>query len=188
MNTMRRYWFGLTTGLFVLAFCLLFLLVLLAPRQDAQKRGFIPCTEKMAEHLLNCGENKIWCSLKVIVQNSWCDMKVVGHGFAAWMRGKQDMPWSNYIFVPEPVEDELFDAEARADYLKNNPAFAEEMLQLKKLSEELEHEEDAEHEISPEEQHAGMGFDGTVPESAGSAGGEGSGELRSAEQNAGAAL
>lgn len=42
MNFLKRHWFGLITGLFIFCVLVLFVLVLLSPRQDAKKRGFIP--------------------------------------------------------------------------------------------------------------------------------------------------
>ena len=42
MNFLKRHWFGLITGLFIFCVLVLFVLVLLSPRQDAKKRGLIP--------------------------------------------------------------------------------------------------------------------------------------------------
>ena len=103
MNFIRQYWFGLITGTFVFVFLALFILILLSPRQDIQKRGFIPCTEMMADNMLSC-EGKVFCLLSAIVKNSWCDMKVVGRGMASWVKGEQRTPWENYIFIPSPLE------------------------------------------------------------------------------------
>lgn len=152
MSFIRRHWFSLLTGLFVFIFFILFVLVLLSPRQDARKRGFIPCTEVMAEKLLNCEGSRIFCLLSAVVDNSWCDMKVVGRGFYAWVAGKQPAPWSNYIFVPELPADQDFDAAARAEYLKANPDIKTEMRQLQKLNEELENEENREQQVAPDQQ------------------------------------
>lgn len=72
MNFLKRHWFGLITGLFIFCVLVLFVLVLLSPRQDAKKRGFIPCTEAMAERMLACPENgKTLCMLKAVLGNSW---------------------------------------------------------------------------------------------------------------------
>lgn len=151
MDFIRRYWFGLITGAFIFVFLVLFILILLSPRQDAQKRGFIPCTEAMAENLLSC-EGKVFCLLSAVIKNSWCDMKVVGKGFSKWLEGKQSTPWENYIFIPEPAIDESFDAQARAEYLKSSPNIKEEMQRLHELNKELEDAEYKEPEITPEQQ------------------------------------
>ena len=44
MTFLKHHWFGLILSLFMLAYLLVFVLVLLSPRYDMQKRGFIPCT------------------------------------------------------------------------------------------------------------------------------------------------
>lgn len=151
MSFIRQHWFGLVTGIVIFCFLVLFLLVLLAPRQDALRRGFIPCTEAMADKMLSCQEAKTWCMLKAIAANSWCDAKVVGRGFKDWAGGRQPAPWSNYIFIPEMPSDEFFDAAVREEYLRANPAPQSEMPKLKQLQKELENEQN-EQQVSASEQ------------------------------------
>lgn len=98
----KENWFGMLTSFILLVGFLFFLLVLLSPRQDLQKRGFIPCTEALAQNILSCpAETKYRCIFGEIMQNSWCDIKVIGSGFKLWASGKQGTPWANYIFKPE---------------------------------------------------------------------------------------
>ena len=151
MNFIRRYWFGLSTGLMIFLCFVLFVLVLLAPRQDIKKRGFIPCTEAMADKIISCEKNKVMCLLGAVLTNSWCDVKVVYQGLENWVNGTQSRPWSNYIFTPELPIDEDFNDEARAEYLKNNPDMRTEMEQLKKLREELEYAEELQMQVKPED-------------------------------------
>ncbi len=143
MTFIRHHWFGLLTSVFIFAFVVLFILVLLSPRQDAKGRGFIPCTENMAVKMTDCMETrKYGCMLVAILQNSWCEFKVVGKGIVLWTQGEQSYPWSNYIFIPEKTDaDDNFDAAARAEYLKTNKSFAAEMQELRKANEELENEQ-----------------------------------------------
>lgn len=91
MTFLKHHWFGLILSLFMLAYLLVFVLVLLSPRYDVQKRGFIPCTEAMAERLIDC-DNGAWCMLKTIVRNGWCDAEVISGGFRMWLRGEQKRP------------------------------------------------------------------------------------------------
>ncbi|MBE6445090.1 MAG: hypothetical protein E7019_03400 [Alphaproteobacteria bacterium] len=140
MRFIRHHWFGMITGLIIFAFFSLFILILLSPRQDMLRRGFIPCTEEFVEEIVICKKNKVWCLLKSSAKNSWCDFKVVGYGIAKWVKGEQNYPWSNYIFIPQLPEDEDFNEEARAEYLKNNANFSIEMEELKKINKELEDE------------------------------------------------
>ncbi|MBE6453101.1 MAG: hypothetical protein E7012_06410 [Alphaproteobacteria bacterium] len=151
MNFIRRYWFGLITGLLVFLCLVIFVLVLISPRQDAQKRGFIPCTEIMAEKIVSCQDNKVICLLGAVLTNTWCDIKVIGQGMADWAHGQQPYPWSNYIFIPEIVEEPDLNDPLKAEYLKNNPNIKDEMEQLKKLNEELENEERQDMQIGTED-------------------------------------
>lgn len=141
MSFIKTHWFGLISGVVVFVFMGVFVLVLLSPRQDAQKRGFIPCTHELADRLLNCeSDKKISCLFGAILRNTWCDMKVIGQGVANWFDGKQKTPWSNYIFIPEAELSDVFDTETAKKYLKNNPSPAVEMQKLQKLNKELEDE------------------------------------------------
>ena len=54
MRFVKDHWFGLLVSIFVFFFLCVFALVLAAPHQDEQKRGFVPCTETMAEELRGC--------------------------------------------------------------------------------------------------------------------------------------
>ena len=152
MSFIRRYWFGLTLSVIVLIFCVLFILVLLSPRQDMQKRGFIPCTEAMAEEIFACEKNKVFCLLSAVIKNSWCDIKIVSKGVKDWAQGQQPTPWANYIFTPKLPTDELFDEDARIEYLKQTPDIEAEMQRLHELNKELEDAEYKEPEITPEQQ------------------------------------
>ena len=149
MTFLRNHWFGLLIGTVTFVFMILFVLILLSPRQDARRRGFIPCTETMAEKLLSCSGNKLGCLFSAITANSWCDIKVVGRGLSGWISGKQRTPWSNYIFVPEISADAFFDENARKAYLKISPDIRSEMRQLQKLNEELENAENNEQQVDP---------------------------------------
>ena len=123
MSFIKTHWFGLISGVVVFVFMGVFVLVLLSPRQDAQKRGFIPCTHELADRLLNCeSDKKISCLFGAILRNTWCDMKVIGQGVANWFDGKQKTPWSNYIFIPEAELSDVFDTETAKEYLKKYAA------------------------------------------------------------------
>ena len=142
MKYITEHWLGIICSFLIFCFLVMFILVLLSPRQDTQKRGFIPCTEKMVEQMSNCQEeSKFSCMLTSILKNSWCDMSVIAKGINNWIHGKQTFPWSNYIFIPTRPQDEDFDAEARKEYLQKNPDFQTEMQQLKEKHMELKHEQ-----------------------------------------------
>jgi len=117
-------------GLF-LAFCII---IVSSPREDLQKRGFIPCTETMIAELHDC-EGIVWCTVKAILKNAACDFKVIKKGFGGWLRGEQETPWANYLFAAEKEDD--FEEILRQFY-DENPDIAGEMRRLKELHEELE--------------------------------------------------
>lgn len=116
-----------------------FLLVLISPRQDSEKRGFIPCTQEMAEGMLSCpAEGQYRCMFGHVLKNSWCDFKIVGQGFKLWFEGKQKAPWSNYIFTPKIAEDNAENAEEMQQFRQDNPNLKLELEYMKKLNQELE--------------------------------------------------
>jgi len=124
----------------------------LAPKQDLRGRGFIPCTEKMVEDLLEC-DRGIWCSTKAIFANNTCVFSVIGSGFSAWLKGKQSTPWSNYIFEPELFPKEYVDEEARQEYLRKYPDTKKEMERLHRLRKDIENENNKQIESESNWQH-----------------------------------
>ena len=140
MNFIKKYWFGSLISLIICCFLILFLLLIISPKQDAKSRGFIKCTQQMIEDIYDCNR-KIWCSIKAIGNNTLCDIGIVVEGITLWIDDKQSYPWSNYIFEPEITENSFFDEEARQEYLKNNPNVKNEMMRLDKLRKDLEYDE-----------------------------------------------
>ncbi len=141
MNFIKNHWFGLIVSLITLAFLCVFALVLIAPHQDEQGRGFVPCIEKMAENLHECrGQNL--CALNCVIENTFCNIKVIGQGIKQWAAGEQPRPWSNYLFEPElkqPSAADDFETEESLDeYYQNNPDISLEMSELYKLNQQLE--------------------------------------------------
>ena len=140
MTFLKHHWFGLILSLFMLAYLLVFVLVLLSPRYDVQKRGFIPCTEAMAERLIDC-DNGAWCMLKTIVRNGG---------------GKKKTPWANYLFEPEqPRPDDEPDAdESLREFYAQTLDIEASMQNLRRLNRELERQikENEEKEIKEHEQ------------------------------------
>lgn len=135
----RHYWFGLLISSILMVSFLLFLLVLVSPRQDVQKRGFIPCTEALAQNLLSCSqENKYSCGIKHILANSWCDIKVIGRGWKDWWQGKQASPWSNYIYEPQHSDSVEENDEFYAEYKAKGISPELDMQNLIKMSQELD--------------------------------------------------
>ena len=84
---------------FVIGVIYLSVMLFIAPRQDALKRGFIPCTEKLVIDITSCQPGKISCPLKHLWQDLKCNTKVVFGGFGAWVKGEQKTPWDNSLFI-----------------------------------------------------------------------------------------
>lgn len=136
MLFIKQHWFGLIVSLFMLAYLAVFVLVLASPRYDEQKRGFIPCTEEMAAELIDC-QNGVWCMLNSVVENGWCDTKIIGQGFVAWVNGEQKTPWANYLFKPEVAEQEEMD-EGLKEFYAQTPDIGVSMQNLRRLNQKLE--------------------------------------------------
>lgn len=136
MNFIKHNWFGILAGALILSGFALFLIVLFSPRQDNQKRGFIPCTEQMAAELFDCRKD-VSCSLGAILDNSLCDIKVIVSGIKLWVAGEQSTPWANYFFVPEEISQPELPQEVE-EFYKENPNIYQEMQKLKALNQQLE--------------------------------------------------
>lgn len=152
MNFIKHYWFGLLSSSILFLGFLLFLLVLVSPRQDVQGRGFIPCTQAMADGMISCPKNRQYrCMFGYILENSWCDIKVVGRGLKFWVKREQKAPWSNFIFVPElPTDPNAQEDEVLQEFYENNPDFKFDMNQLKNLNDSLEKKVDLEKKVEEE--------------------------------------
>ena len=138
MNFLKNHWFGLFSSIIVFFYFLIFVLLLISPRIDAKKRGFIPCTEQMITNIFDCGDGAYLCILKQIIKNSSCDVKVIATGLSDWTAGKQKSPWANYIFTPEV--DVIEPDEDLENFYKNNPNVKKQMLELEQMNKELENE------------------------------------------------
>lgn len=136
---MASHWFGLLcTTLLSLSF-LFFILVILSPREDLQKRGFIPCTESMVLGMKTCPTtDKYGCMFGKIIENSWCDITIIGQGFKLWVSGEQNAPWSNYLFTPDLTPAAAANDEALQEFYKENPNIKDDLAKLEKLNEDLE--------------------------------------------------
>lgn len=142
MRWLKEYWFSLLMSTFLLLAALYFILLFISPRYDLQRRGFIPCTERLAEAVADCRENKIACTMGAIWDNNLCDLGVIYNGLRDWVGGKQKYPWSNYLFEPELLSDRRdSDNPEVEEFYRQNPNLAEEMAKLKKLNEEQDKDE-----------------------------------------------
>lgn len=146
----KRHWFGLIVIIVALIYLIMFLLVMLSPRQDKFDRGFIPCTKQMVSEIFNCKKNKYFCMATAIIKNGTCDAKVIFTGLNGWIEGKQPTPWHNYLFTPEVANDNVNDAELQKFY-DENPDIAAQMEELARQSREqnLNMEDDNEQTLLP---------------------------------------
>ena len=141
LNFIKYHWFGLLISTAFGLFLVQFFIVLFAPHHDLQNRGFVPCTNQMAEQVETCNYAKI-CVLKAVSDNTFCDTKVIVSGFSKWIKGEQPRPWSNYFFVPEyPQQTEDPDEELE-EFYKENPDLQEQMQKIKQQYLELEKKND----------------------------------------------
>ena len=95
-----------------------------SPRQDAQERGFIPCTKELVYELSGCERGKLSCAAKHLWRDMKCNVGVIYAGAKMWAKGEQATPWANYLF--EPV---LEAKEVQIQYIGNA---ADDMLNTEK--------------------------------------------------------
>lgn len=124
-------------ALFVVLFLLFVAVVAAAPHNDAQMRGFAPCTYTMAEDLnAGAGSKKMWQVISAVSHGYLCYAGVMREGVELWAAGRQPTPWANYMFEAEtylaksgesePLSEELLeanrldDAQDDAKFLQNN--------------------------------------------------------------------
>lgn len=94
------------------------LALVMSPRQDLQKRGFIPCTEDFVLQVSDCTRGNMLCPLQYLWRDTTCNATVILDGLGAWVRGRQPTPWANYLFVPtlsEPSAITDYDGDVVAD-------------------------------------------------------------------------
>lgn len=115
------------------------LTVALSPREDKLNRGFIPCTEKLAENISSCAGG-LWCTTKAVIRNSICDAEIIFKGFALWTKGQQDTPWSNYIFIPDLSHKKDFSDVNSELFYNENPNYLQDFEKLKQTNKKLEEE------------------------------------------------
>ena len=165
MAFIKKHWFSFIVGLLLAVFLLMFILILIAPKQDVQKRGFVACSHQLLADLGEC-ERGLWCSGKAVLRCSWCDIKVIGRGLQNWAKGSQPAPWSNYIYEAEIPQNGFIDEAARQEYLVRFPDTEREMERLNLLRKELENEQNIienGQDLWPEEdKSAGVGSDRPV--------------------------
>jgi hypothetical protein len=112
-----------------------------APHVDSQNRGFVPCTAHMATQVETCHKRKS-CILRAVYDNYVCDGKVILTGFSDWIKGQQPRPWSNYMFEPEILKEEM--DEDLKEYYRENPNIDDEMAEIIQKHEELENTQNEE--------------------------------------------
>ena len=97
----------------------------------------------MAENLYMCNDQKI-CILKEVINNTFCNIKVIGEGIQLWITGEQSRPWSNYFFEPKLksiTTDGIEPENSLEEYYQNTPDISAEMNELYKLNQQLENSE-----------------------------------------------
>ncbi|MBR4105916.1 MAG: hypothetical protein IKK52_01275 [Alphaproteobacteria bacterium] len=146
MNFIKHHWFGALLGLWMVLFIGLVGIVLAAPHYDAQNRGFAFCTQNLADNLADC-ERESLCSMQAVLDNTWCDIKIIAKSFTDWIDGKNPYPWSGYIFEPEQPRPSYFDDEEIKAYLKEYPDTLDEMERLKNLRKDMENAQDKDSSI-----------------------------------------
>ncbi|MFV0626195.1 MAG: hypothetical protein ACK5N8_02450 [Alphaproteobacteria bacterium] len=140
MTFIKNHWFGFLLSLFVSFFILVFVLVLISPKQDVQKRGFTICSENFVDEVSLC-QKSYGCVLKAVLGHGYCTAKTVVVGAENWILGEQQTPWGNYMFSPQSLANEEMDEELKLFY-HENPNLAEQMNDFRKKNKELKIDEE----------------------------------------------
>ena len=136
MRFWKEHWFSLLMSLFLFCAITYFVIVFISPRYDIQRRGFVPCTEELADNVELCGKDNVLCILSAIGTDNLCNLKVIAKGFQNWLDGEQSTPWSNYIFVPELPKNMSDEHEQTEEFYSINQELLQDMQNLKKLNKE----------------------------------------------------
>lgn len=142
MGFIKRNLFGFFIAMIFIIFGVLFVAMIVSPKEDLKKRGFIPCTEKFVHHANMC-ENSKMCIVKGVWSHIGCGFSVVGTGVSKWAKGEQNTPWENYVFIPEvEIKNEgAYIQEGMEELYNENPNIVEDMMSTKELHEEMTRDE-----------------------------------------------
>ena len=127
----REYWFGFLIGCCFFIFIGFAILVMVAPHSDAKMRGFTPCTYNMAKNLSASPQVKMRDVFSQINKTYWCYLGVIYEGGKNFFTGKQESPWSNYLFESEIIEINEFEG----DDVEIEP-YSEDLLDANLLNDE----------------------------------------------------
>ncbi len=121
LKKIRDNWFGIFIGCLIFVSVLLVGIVSIAPHNDDEMRGFSKCSYELAQDLSVCSAGKdVLGVMGAVFDGYWCYGKVIVKGGVLFLQGKQDTPWSNYIYkvdnmeippkLSEPFSDDLLKA------------------------------------------------------------------------------
>lgn len=136
MTFLKQHWFGALISLLLAFYTIVFTLVIISPKDDLQRRGFISCTDDFVLETSACDGSM--CMISAVINNNFCNVHIIFSGLSSWIKGEQATPWSNYLFTPEIEDSEYEDDIELMEYYKNSPELREELEQLIKLNKELE--------------------------------------------------
>lgn len=138
VNFLKEHWFGFVLSLFVFIFLLFSVIITIAPHNDAEMRGFTPCTYQMADEFNKIEDVKFTDVLTTVGIGYGCYFGVIYEGMRNFIGGKQKTPWANYLFVVKSIESE-------DENIEDEP-FSEDLIKAKMFDDETS--DDAETEES----------------------------------------
>lgn len=140
MGFLRRNYFGIIIVIFILLSAMFFTIIIISPKEDTQKRGFVMCTEKFVTNASQCKDKAFSCISKHIWYDFTCNLSVISDGFSLWVSGEQEKPWSNYIYEPDLLSHniDLYNQDGIETLYEENPNILEDMQQVRLLNKEME--------------------------------------------------
>ena len=128
----KNHWFELIMIAIIILFLAEFFLILSAPHEDENNRGFSFCTNNMIDNVSNCNR-RTWCTFKAVSNNYICYNIVILKGFKNWINKKSPTPWSDYFYDPQSTELQ----EELVEFYEQNPNIEEQMQTLMEKKLEL---------------------------------------------------
>ena len=142
VKLLKDYWFEIFVSIMVF-FCLLFVVIIaVAPHNDAEMRGFAPCTYQMAEDLGQEVKPDLKMIFGVVTTGYGCYFSVMKQGVVQYFAGKQKTPWANYLFQPIVLDLEDTQFETFPEDLMNANMFDEKVSDVGEMFDDVQENDD----------------------------------------------
>lgn len=127
LKKIRDNWFGIFIGCLIFVSAFMVAIVSIAPHNDDEMRGFSKCSYELAQDLsVYSAKKDVLGVMEAVFGGYWCYGEVIVEGGKLFLQGKQETPWSNYIFEVDNMEIPP----------KLSEPFSEDLIKANKLDDE----------------------------------------------------